>query len=83
MANLDIHRTCEIDPKKRIREKLPKHSTIKINKEVKVLFDELICRHQKKQVDFVKDLLIEWCKHQDKDIYERYKNHELPGQESQ
>lgn len=26
------------------------------------------------------DLLIEWCKYQDEDVYERYKNHELPGQ---
>ncbi|HDG5418217.1 TPA: hypothetical protein PF072_002461 [Staphylococcus aureus] len=37
-------------------------------------------KHHKKQVEFIEDLLIEWCKYQDEDIYERYKNHELPGQ---
>lgn len=83
MANLDTYRVLEGESSKRIKGKLPQYSTIKITKEVKVLFDELTHQHRKKQVDFIEDLLIEWCKHHDEDIYERYKNHELPGQKSQ
>ncbi|WP_233521866.1 hypothetical protein, partial [Haloferax sp. Atlit-24N] len=62
------------------KEKPAQYSTIKINKSVKILFDELMHKHHKKQVECIEDLLIEWCKYQDEDIYERYKNHELPGQ---
>ncbi|WP_269909097.1 hypothetical protein [Staphylococcus aureus] len=83
MANLNIHKMLEGESSKPINRKLPQYSTIKITKEVKVLFDELTHQHRKKQVDFIEDLLIEWCKHQDEDIYERYKNHELPGQKLQ
>ncbi|MDU4468667.1 MAG: hypothetical protein E7J02_12210 [Staphylococcus warneri] len=63
-----------------IKDKKPKYSTIKINKEVKVLFDELVHQHRTKQVEFIEELLVEWCKHQDEEIYEQYKNNELPGQ---
>ncbi|HDH4260630.1 TPA: hypothetical protein ACHHFR_002759 [Staphylococcus aureus] len=82
MANLDVHKMLEGESSKRIKEKPPQYSTIKITKEVKVLFDELTHQYRKKQVDLIEDLLIEWCKHQDEDIYERYKNHELPGQKN-
>ncbi|HDH5654242.1 hypothetical protein I6B70_13075 [Staphylococcus aureus] len=82
MASLDVHKMLEGESSKRIKEKPPQYSTIKITKEVKVLFDELTHQYRKKQVDLIEDLLIEWCKHQDADIYERYKNHELPGQKN-
>ncbi|MCG1272709.1 hypothetical protein [Staphylococcus epidermidis] len=65
---------------KDVKDKKPKYSTIKINKEAKVLFDELVHQHRTKQVDFIEELLVEWCRHQDKEIYEQYQNNELPGQ---
>ena len=80
MVNEQIMKMFDNGSQKDIKDKKPKYSTIKINREVKVLFDELVHQHRTKQVDFIEELLVEWCKHQDEEIYEQDKRNELPGQ---
>lgn len=80
MANTKMMEMLSETQNKDTKDKKPQYSTIKINKEVKVLFDELVHQHRTKQVEFIEELLYEWCKHQDENIYEQYKNKELPGQ---
>lgn len=80
LRNSDMMRLLEDDQQNKNKAKKPKFSTIKINKETKVLFDELVHHHRTKHIDFIEELLVEWCKHKDKEIYEQYLNKELPGQ---
>ena len=56
------------------------YASLKIDKEYKILFDELVHQHRTKQVDFLEELLEHWCKDKDQDVYEQFKNKELPNQ---
>ncbi|PTI73840.1 hypothetical protein BU064_13140 [Staphylococcus succinus] len=58
------------------------YASLKIDKEYKILFDELVHQHRTKQVDFLEELLEFWCKHNDEKVIQDFNNGLLPEQQS-
>lgn len=62
------------------KKQLKKYSSLKIESNYKILFDEIIHKRRITQVDFLEKLLDEWCKNFDEEIYEDFKKGNLPNQ---
>jgi len=55
-----------------------KFGSLKIKREHKKLFDELAYQNRANQWQFLELLLENWCKEHNQDVYEQFKNNELP-----
>ncbi|WP_251522053.1 hypothetical protein [Staphylococcus sp. Marseille-Q6910] len=52
-------------------------TSLKIDKDYKLLFDELAFNNRKKKLEFIEDLLEFWGEHNDKAIFEKFKDGKL------
>lgn len=55
-------------------------ASLKIKKDYKVLFDELAYQNRSNQWQFLEMLLEDWCENNDKEVFEQFKNNDLPQQ---
>lgn len=55
-------------------------STIKINKDVKMMFDEAVYQRRSNRIDLIGQILKEWMKENEPNVYQQYLEGSLPEQ---
>lgn len=69
-------------PKKQLNSNGDK-TTIKIDKDTKILFDEGVYQFRTNRIDFIQKIVEEWMETNAPDTFELYKNEELYEQKKQ
>lgn len=62
------------------KQKKPEFTTIKINKDHKMLFNEIAYQRRIMKNDLIEQIIMEWCENNEPGLLEKFKAKELPEQ---
>ena len=62
------------------KQKKQEFTTIKINKDYKLLFNEIAYQRRITKNDLIEQIIIEWCENNESGLLEKFKAKELPEQ---